>query len=252
MPPEELAIAARFNGPPGSGNGGYACGLAAGALIDGAAEVTLRRPPPIEVPLRVVATDEGGEIRQGNAVIATVSPWDGELEVPEAPSDAQISEAMRSFDLPGYAGPHPFPTCFTCGPQRDPGSGLRIFPGRGPQGPEVLWAWTPDPSLDAGDGQVSAEVMWAGLDCPGGHTWLSDESAGIDTPIVLGRLAARIDRRSRIGSRYFTMGWQLGREGRKLRSGSAIWSETGELQAVGEATWFVLDAEQAAAFTAGG
>jgi hypothetical protein len=40
-----LVVAARFCGPPGSANGGYACGLIAGCL-DGQAEITLRRPRP--------------------------------------------------------------------------------------------------------------------------------------------------------------------------------------------------------------
>ena len=40
----------RFNGPPGSGNGGYTCGLVAG-LLGGPAEVTLRLPPPLGTPL---------------------------------------------------------------------------------------------------------------------------------------------------------------------------------------------------------
>ena len=38
-----LVIAPRFCGPPGSGNGGYVCGLIAGRL-DGQGEITLRRP----------------------------------------------------------------------------------------------------------------------------------------------------------------------------------------------------------------
>ena len=45
-----IRIDARFNGPDGSGNGGYAAGLfgqLAGASTGGsAAMVTLRRPPP--------------------------------------------------------------------------------------------------------------------------------------------------------------------------------------------------------------
>jgi hypothetical protein len=46
-----VIIQSRYNGPPGSGNGGYCagvwatnCGLTADAL-----EVTLRMPPPLEV-----------------------------------------------------------------------------------------------------------------------------------------------------------------------------------------------------------
>ena len=41
-----LTVARRFCGPPGSGNGGYVCGLIAG-FLDGPAEVTLRLPPPL-------------------------------------------------------------------------------------------------------------------------------------------------------------------------------------------------------------
>jgi hypothetical protein len=71
-----VVLAARFNGPPGSANGGYACGMAAGALTIGPAEVVLRRPPPLDVPLEVVETAEGIELRRpevGEALL--VAGW---------------------------------------------------------------------------------------------------------------------------------------------------------------------------------
>jgi hypothetical protein len=40
-----VSIPSRFDGPPASGNGGYASGVIAGILGD-AAEVSLRRPVP--------------------------------------------------------------------------------------------------------------------------------------------------------------------------------------------------------------
>ncbi len=46
----ELYFRRRFCGPPGMANGGFACGSIA-ALHGGAAEVTLRRPLPLERPL---------------------------------------------------------------------------------------------------------------------------------------------------------------------------------------------------------
>jgi hypothetical protein len=46
----ELYFGRRFCGPPGMANGGFACGSIA-ALHGGAAEVTLRRPLPLERPL---------------------------------------------------------------------------------------------------------------------------------------------------------------------------------------------------------
>jgi hypothetical protein len=53
-----LVIMSRFCGPPDSGNGGYVCGLIAGYL-DGPAEVTLRKPPPLETPLNLEPDGDG-------------------------------------------------------------------------------------------------------------------------------------------------------------------------------------------------
>jgi hypothetical protein len=53
-----LVIAPRFCGPPGSGNGGYACGLVA-ASLGGQAEITLRAPPPLAAPMTVERAAEG-------------------------------------------------------------------------------------------------------------------------------------------------------------------------------------------------
>jgi hypothetical protein len=47
-----LRIEERYRGPPDSGNGGYVCGLVAG-FLGGSAEVTLRRPPPLDRTLLV-------------------------------------------------------------------------------------------------------------------------------------------------------------------------------------------------------
>ena len=45
-----VVIEKRFCGPPNSGNAGYVCGMLA-RHITGAAEVTLRAPPPLETEL---------------------------------------------------------------------------------------------------------------------------------------------------------------------------------------------------------
>ena len=58
---DELVIDPRFNGPAGSANGGYTCGLVAD-FVDGVAEVTLRRPPPLGRPL--VVERDGDRVRR--------------------------------------------------------------------------------------------------------------------------------------------------------------------------------------------
>ena len=60
-----MIIPPRYNGPPDSANGGYACGLMSEAL-GGGFEVTLLRPPPLGVDLDLV----GHEVRQGDILIA--------------------------------------------------------------------------------------------------------------------------------------------------------------------------------------
>jgi hypothetical protein len=67
---QTMTIPRRFRGPPNSGNGGYVCGMLA-RQIAGAAEVTLRAPPPLETELGLVEVGTGvWELRQGTATIA--------------------------------------------------------------------------------------------------------------------------------------------------------------------------------------
>ena len=55
---ESVTVPARFNGPLESGNGGYSAGALA-TFLDGAVEVSLRRPVPLDVPLRVERGEDG-------------------------------------------------------------------------------------------------------------------------------------------------------------------------------------------------
>ena len=47
MPQPVVAVGARYNGPPGMGNGGFTAGLLS-RFFEGAVEVTLRRPVPLD------------------------------------------------------------------------------------------------------------------------------------------------------------------------------------------------------------
>jgi hypothetical protein len=115
-----LVIVSRFCGPPDSGNGGYVCGLIAGYL-DGPAEVTLRKPPPLETPLNL-ERDGGGSVRvrDGQTLIAeaTSSPNGRALQLPDPVSVQQARSAGARSHLRVHPGLHPFPTCFVCGPDR--------------------------------------------------------------------------------------------------------------------------------------
>jgi hypothetical protein len=58
-----------------------------------------------------------------------------------------------------------------------------------------------------------------------------------ETMAVLGRLATKLLAPVRAGERCVVTGWPLGEDGRKLYSGSALFSADGDLRAVARATW---------------
>jgi hypothetical protein len=241
-----ISIDKRYCGPPSSGNGGYVCGRLA-RHIQGDAEVTLRAPPPLDKQLDVVATDDGlWELRNGAAVVATGRAASVELARLEKASFDEASAAALLTPIKPHE--HPLPTCFVCGPARMQGDGLRIFAGplqRPSQNAAAVLAanWTPDPSLAAEDGLVASEFLWSALDCPTGYACSLDRESGRfeRTPILLGRMSARIERRPRPGERCVITAWQTGRDGRKRLGEAAAFGETGTLLAVARATWIAVD-----------
>jgi hypothetical protein len=222
---ETVTIPGRFNGPPGSANGGYACGLVAALLPGGLAEVTLRLPPPLDRPLAVVRNGRV-EVRDGDALVAEAAGLE-ELAV-DVPPAVSVEEAERASV--GYSGfvAHAYSTCFVCGPERE--DGLRIFPGP-VEGRELVAApWVPP-----GDGPVPDELVWAALDCPSG--WAVDEFSR--SGVLLGRLAARVVGPVVGGERYVVAGWPIGADGRKRFAGSAVWAGDGSVRAFARSTWLV-------------
>lgn len=223
---DEIMIGARFNGPAGSGNGGYTAGMVASAIdveLTGAV-VTLRRPPPLDTPLRVVHTDGGARVYEGERLVAEATAATiKEDPVPPVPYDQALAV---SVGYPGFAD-HPFPTCYVCGPERGRGDGLRIFPGPLPDGRTAApWEVPPD---------TTAVTVWACLDCPGGWAILAP-----GRPYVLGRMRARVDTVPSPGARCVVLGQVLGAEGRKAQVSSALYDSAGTLLAQAHSTWIAV------------
>jgi hypothetical protein len=225
-------IARRFCGPPDRANGGYACGSLA-RHAGGIVRVRLERPVPVETDLDVAATPgDALELRRGEELIARAEPAGLHLHVPAAPDYLAALEASRHYL--GFVD-HAFPGCFVCGPKRARGDGLRVFAG--PCGARGLVAspWTPDVSLDAGDGKVQAEFMWAALDCPGYFAARTDLR-----PMLLGEFTAHVDRRVHIDEPCVVIGWPISVSGRKYEVGTALFDEDGELCARARGLWIEL------------
>jgi hypothetical protein len=216
-----MIVPGRYNGPPESANGGYACGLVAG-LLGGVVEVTLRLPPPLDRELEVVRQDGRVEIRDGDAVVAEAERASVDVEVPEPVPVEAAEEASTRYE--GFVH-HAYNTCFVCGPERE--DGLRVYAGPVEGRPGLLAApWTPGED-------VGPELVWAALDCPSG--WAVDDFQR--EGVLLGRMAARIDRLPEPGEPHVVLGWRVGEDGRKRYAGSALLTADGEVLARAGSTW---------------
>jgi hypothetical protein len=240
-----LTIERRFRGPPDSVNGGYACGVTAGALGRHQVEATLLRPPPVERQLTIDVDDDVARLLDGEDVVAVARPSGAPIETPPPVTFGDAVAAAERLDVDAYRSEHEFPGCFVCGPDRQEGDGLRILSAPSDRPGMRVWPWIPEAgSFD--DGVIDARLVWAVLDCPGGlAVMLSDDDVG---PAVLGRLTARMHRRPERGERLVVAGWRGDRDGRKVQAGSAIWSESGDVIAAGRATWIELTDDQRRAF----
>jgi hypothetical protein len=222
-----LLIPRHFNGPPGTANGGYTCGLVAGLLGEGPAEVTLRSPPPLEKPLDVKREDGAVRVSDGDVLVAEGRAAALEPDVPDPVGVDEAAAASRAGEE-RWTAVHPFPTCVVCGPDREPGDGYRLFPGELRDG-VFASVWTA-----AG---TSPEETWAALDCP-----TSAPVANFDEgpAMVLGRLTARLDAPVEPGRPHVVLSWPLEVDGRKRHAGVALFSAGGELLALSHALWIEL------------
>jgi hypothetical protein len=225
-------ITRRFRGPPDSANGGYACGLLA-THAEGAHRVRLHRPPPLDVPVSITRDDAGQLLMHRDEQLIAA----GTAAEPrgDAPAPVSFEAARDAASRYRWAVGHPFAGCFVCGPEREPGDGLRIFPGPVAGRDVVAAPWVPDRSVCDPGGLVRAEVVWAALDCPSWFGLLEFEPG--TTAGLLGQLTARVLRRPTAGEPCVALGWARGREGRKLHAGAALFGSDGALIGSSEAVW---------------
>lgn len=226
---ETRTVASRFNGPPGSGNGGYVCGLMA-REIGGACEAVLRAPPPLDTPLTLQRDGEGVRLMQGDVAIGEARPAQLDLAAPRAPSlaDARVAAGR-------YAGlrDHRYPTCFVCGTARPARDGLDLFTGAVDGRDMVACTWVPAADLADADGRVAEEFIHAALDCP---SYWALPHAG--KPALLARLTASIDApRPPAGEELIVAAWPLSSEGRKHRGAAALYRADGGVIARSGALW---------------
>jgi hypothetical protein len=238
---ESLIIAPEFNGPRLSGNGGYVGGLLARRFheafdTDGAVEVTLRAPVPLARPLCVSREDDALMLRDGDTLLCEARAGRVDhLEPPPPPVD--WNDVMRRVEQGGSPEDSEFNSCIVCGRSRAVGDGLRVLGTPGPQPGYSLSCYVPHANHADADGRIPFELVWGALDCPGAFAVQDPDDW---RPALTGRMTAKVLDPPRLGERCAVVGWRIGEEGRKLYSGTALYTEQGRLCALGTQTWILL------------
>lgn len=238
---DSLIIARGFNGPRLSGNGGYVGGVLADCFTrtfggDGAVEITLRAPIPIETPLKVTRDADALQLSDGETLLCEARAGSVDhLALPPPPRD--WADVMRRGEEGGSAQDSDFHWCIVCGRGRAVGDGLRVFGTHGPGPGRSLSCYVPNAAHADGEGRIRPEFLWGALDCPG--AWAAQDPDDW-RPALTGRMTAKVLAPPKVGERCAVVGWRIGAEGRKLYSGTALYTEQGRLCAIGHCTWIVL------------
>jgi len=197
--------------------------------------VSLRSPPPLDTPLRVLRDGERVELRDGETLVAEGAPGELLLDVPDPVPAGEVAAAAET-GRGRWARGHPFPTCVVCGPAREDGFG--IFPSALPGRDGLFGAlWTPGPEAAGGDGCVRPELVWGALDCP---TSAPVANFGEGPAMVLASLTARLGCPVRAGETHTIVSWPLGEEGRKHWAAAALFDFAGTLTCASRALWIEL------------
>jgi len=238
---DTITIAPGFNGPRLSGNGGYVSGVLAERYTrafggDGAVEITLRAPVPIARPLQVVPEGAALMLRDGDTLLCEARAGSVDhLKPPPAPTDWH--EVMRRGEDGGSPPDSEFGTCLVCASGRAVGDGLRVLGTAGPQPGYSLSCYLPHANHADDAGRIRPEFVWGTLDCPGAFAVQDPDDM---RPALTGRMTVKVIEPPKVGERCAVVGWRIGAEGRKLYSGTALYTESGRLCALGTCTWILL------------
>lgn len=220
-------VPARFNGPPGSANGGYMCGSVA-QYLSGPCAVRIHRPPLLDRPFGVEARPDRVDVRDGDLLIAHAAPCSPLAAPPPAPTMAAAQAARHR-----YAGveDHDYARCFVCGKLRD--DGLHIFAGPVEDDSLVACDWVPDSEFWRDDGTIDPVIVWAALDCPS----FFGLRVPLDRLYLLGEMRAVLHHAVPGRTPLIVYAWSRGIEGRKLLAASALATPEGRVVAQAEHVW---------------
>ena len=227
-----VVLERRFNGPPATANGGYACGVVA-RHVDGPAMVSLRRPVPLGTPLELERHDDGHvTLHDGSELIAEADP-DAAAGLRAALPAVRRGGPRRRRRRPGACPRRSAPATSAPGPHGRPRRRFGPLPADPALTGAVLLA---GPDVPQHDGVLADEIVWAALDCPSYTPPLWGDGARASWPGCARSCSTPVP----AGEPLTVVGWSLATEGRKHRSATAILASDGRMLARAEALWIRL------------
>jgi hypothetical protein len=154
-----IRIGGWFQGPTGSGQGGWTAQRLA-ARLPLPVTTAIRAPIPLDTDLRVVAdADRWVLVDPAGTEVMVATAWDPVFASTDPVPVAAARAARARFGA--FVAEHPVPYCFSCGVQHD-SMNVHAAPI---DDDRVATDWTvPDWAVDA-DGRVDPGALWAAIDC---------------------------------------------------------------------------------------
>ena len=228
-----LRIGHRFQGPSGTGQGGWTSARFEQAVGE-PLSISIRRGIPLETDLAVVEVDGGWELRDdGDSPVMTARPRTESFLDTDAVSIDAAADARRRFPAASEVV-HPVPDCFSCGPV-ETSMGVHAGPLDDGSGRFAV-DWTV-PDWAAIDGHVDSALLWTALDCA--TAWYVGYSDGRRPAFTVG-YAAEVVTALEPGGTYAVVAWNgdypAEWDGRKRGGAAAAFDRAG--RCVGRARSF--------------
>lgn len=155
-----IRIGRRYQGPSGTGQGGWTSALFERAVGHPLA-ISIRAPIPLDTDLDLAETDEGWQLRNGEQVILAATPRTEPFVDTPAVSIEEAAAARARFPAANDAV-HPVPDCFSCGPV-ETSMGVHAGPLADGSGRFAV-DWTV-PAWAATESLPDDALLWTAMDC---------------------------------------------------------------------------------------
>lgn len=235
-----IRIESRYQGPTGSGQGGWTANRFA-ERIGVPVAVSILAPIPLETDLWVDADAAGAQwslidgSQDGTIMTATPS---GPIIAETTPVDIEAAAAARRR-FAHLDERHPVPFCFSCGLQTD---SMAVHAAALADDDRYGTDWTVPGWAVAPGGAVDHGALWAALDCT--SAWYVCHSRGERTAFTV-RFAAEVVEPLEAEQTYALVAWSGAAgadwDGRKRHAAAAAFSSAGSCVAKAESLWVSVD-----------